>query len=124
FTIDAEPTSLYRDLHATAAAAFDSIAGAIRPGATPQSLIDASGVIEENGFTTFDDVVHGYGGGYLQPIIGSKNRPAGQLPTFPLVENMCIVVQPNVITRDQKAGVQFGELVRVTATGFESLHRT
>jgi Xaa-Pro aminopeptidase len=41
-----------------------------------------------------------------------------------LVENMCIVVQPNVIARDQKAGVQFGELVRVTATGFESLHRT
>ena len=37
---------------------------------------------------------------------------------------MCLVVQPNVITRDLKAGVQFGELVRVTATGFESLHRT
>jgi Xaa-Pro dipeptidase len=35
-----------------------------------------------------------------------------------------MVVQPNVITRDQKAGVQFGELVRVTATGFESLRRT
>jgi Xaa-Pro dipeptidase len=37
---------------------------------------------------------------------------------------MCMVVQPNVITRDEKAGVQFGELVRVTKTGFESLHRT
>jgi hypothetical protein len=33
-------------------------------------------------------------------------------------------VQPNVITRDHKAGVQFGELGRVTAMGFESLHRT
>ena len=31
-------------------------------------------------------------------------------------------VQPNVITRDEKAGVQFGECVRVTKTGFESLH--
>jgi Xaa-Pro dipeptidase len=124
FTIDAEPTSLYRDLHATATAAFDSITGAIRPGATPQSLIDASGIIERNGFTTCDDLVHGYGGGYLPPIMGSNSRPAGQLPTFPLEENMCLVVQPNVITRDHKAGVQFGELVRVTATGFESLHRT
>jgi len=37
---------------------------------------------------------------------------------------MCLVVQPNVVTRDLKAGVQFGELVRVTAAGFESLHRT
>ena len=34
-----------------------------------------------------------------------------------------MVVQPNVITRDEKAGVQFGELVRVTKTGCESLHR-
>lgn len=30
-------------------------------------------------------------------------------------------MQPNVITRDRKAGVQVGELVRVTRTGFERL---
>ena len=124
FSVEAEPTSLYRDLHATAVAAFQSITKAIRPGVLPQSLIDASGVIEENGFTIYDDLVHGYGGGYLPPIIGSKSRPAGQMPTFPLQENMWLVVQPNVITRDFKAGAQFGELVRVTRTGFESLHRT
>ena len=124
FSVEAEPTSLYRDLHATAAAAYESITKAIRPGVVPQSLIDASGIIEENGFTTCDDLVHGYGGGYFPPIIGSKSRPAGQMPTFPLQENMCMVVQPNVVTRDLKAGVQFGELVRVTKTGFESLHRT
>jgi len=124
FTVEAEPTSLYRDLHATAEAAFQSITQAIRPGVLPQSLIDASGVIEENGFTIYDDLVHGYGGGYLPPIIGSRSRPAGQMPTFPLEENMCLVVQPNVITRDFKAGIQVGELIRVTGTGFESLHRT
>jgi Xaa-Pro dipeptidase len=124
FTVEAEPTSLYRDLHAAAYTAFQSITAAIRPGALPQSLIDASGIIEDSGFTTCDDLVHGYGGGYLPPIIGSRSRPAGQMPTFPLAENMCLVVQPNVITRDLKAGVQFGELVRVTAMGFESLHRT
>ena len=90
----------------------------------PQALIEASAVIEENGFTTCDDLVHGYGGGYFPPIVGSKSRPAGQMPAFPLQENMCLVVQPNVITRDLKAGVQFGELVRVTADGFELLHRT
>jgi Xaa-Pro dipeptidase len=124
FTVDAEPTALYRDLHAAAYAAFQSITAVIRPGALPQSLIEASGIIEDSGFTTYDDLVHGYGGGYLPPIIGSRSRPAGQMPTFPLAENMCLVVQPNVVTRDLKAGVQFGELVRVTATGFESLHRT
>jgi Xaa-Pro aminopeptidase len=124
FTVDAEPTALYRDLHAAAYAAFQSITKAIRPGALPQSLTDASGIIEASGFTTYDDLVHGYGGGYLPPIVGSRSRPAGPMPAFPLEENMCLVVQPNVITRDLKAGVQFGELVRVTATGFESLHRT
>ena len=37
---------------------------------------------------------------------------------------MTVVIQPNVITRDHKAGVQVGELIRVTRTGFELLHRT
>jgi Xaa-Pro dipeptidase len=124
FTVEAEPTQLYRDLHATAAAAFDSITKAIRPGVHARELIEASAVIEKNGFTTYDDLVHGYGGGYFAPILGSKSRPAGHPPTLTLKENMCMVVQPNVITRDEKAGVQFGELVRVTKTGFESLHRT
>jgi Xaa-Pro dipeptidase len=124
FSVETEPTRLYCDLHATAVAAFQSITQAIRPGVLPQHLIDASGVIEENGFTVYDDLVHGYGGGYFPPIIGSRSRPAGQMPTFPLEENMCLVVQPNVITRDLRAGVQFGELIRVTRTGFESLHQT
>jgi Xaa-Pro aminopeptidase len=123
FTVEAEPTPLYRDLHATAEAAYAAITKAIRPGALPQSLVDASGVIEENGFTTCDDLVHGYGGGYFPPIVGSRSRPAGPMPTFPLEENMCLVVQPNVITRDLAAGVQVGEAIRVTATGFEPLHR-
>jgi Xaa-Pro aminopeptidase len=29
-----------------------------------------------------------------------------------------------VITREQSAGVQVGELIRVTKTGFERLHRS
>src|SRR5258708_20606773 len=76
FTVEAEPSSLYRDLHAAAYAAFQSITAAIRPGALPQSLIDASGIIEDSGFATYDDLVHGYGGGYLPPIIGSRSLPA------------------------------------------------
>lgn len=124
FTVEADPTQLYRDLHATAYEAFNSITKTIRPGVHVQELIDASAVIEKNGFTTNDDLVHGYGGGYFAPILGSKSRPAGHPVTMTLRENMCMVVQPNVITKDEKAGVQFGELVRVTKTGFESLHRT
>jgi Xaa-Pro dipeptidase len=123
-TVEAEPTSLYRDLHATAVAAYDAITQAMRPGVAAADLIEASGIIETNGFTTCDDLVHGYGGGYFAPILGSKSRPAGHPATLILRENMCMVVQPNVITHDEQAGVQFGELVRITGTGCESLHRT
>ena len=122
FAVEAEPTQLYRDLHATAEAVFDAITKRIRPGTTVAELIDATSIIEANGFTTWDDVVHGYGGGYFQPIIGSKSRPAANQPEITLRENMCMVVQPNIITRDKTAGVQTGEMVRVTSTGFETLH--
>jgi Xaa-Pro aminopeptidase len=88
-----------------------------------QEILDATGVIEKAGFTICDDLMHGFGGGYFQPIIGCKSRMAGPLPAMTLEENMTVVVQPNVITRDHKAGVQVGELVRVTRTGFERLHR-
>lgn len=122
FAVEAEPTQLYRDLHVTAEAVFDAITKRIRPGTTVAELIDATSIIEANGFTTCDDVVHGYGGGYFQPIIGSKSRPAANQPEITLRENMCMVVQPNVITRDKTAGVQTGEMVRVTSTGFDTLH--
>jgi Xaa-Pro aminopeptidase len=122
FTVGTEPTALYRDLHATAEAAFDAITGKIHHGTTMEEIVEASGVIEDRGFTTYDDLMHGFGGGYFPPILGSRSRPAGPLPAMTLEENMTIVVQPNVVTPDHKAGVQVGELVRVTRTGFERLH--
>jgi Xaa-Pro aminopeptidase len=123
-SVDAEPTPLYRDLHATAESIFDAITGIVRHGTTMEAILDATGLAEERGFTVCDDVVHGFGGGYWQPIIGSRSRMAGPLPKMTLEENMCLVVQPNVITTDRKAGVQTGEMIRVTKTGFEKLHDT
>ena len=124
FTVGADPTPLYRDLHATAEAAFDAVTGVIRHGTTMQEIVDASGVIEERGFTIYDDLMHGFGGGYFPPVVGTRSRPAGPLPQMTLEENMTVVVQPNVVTRDHKAGLQVGEMVRVTKTGFEKLHST
>jgi len=122
-TVEAEPTQLYKELHATAEQAFNDITKTIKPGVHSRELIEASAIIEKNGFTTYDDLVHGYGGGYFQPILGSKSRPAGHPPTLVLQENMCMVVQPNVIAKGEPAGVQVGELIRITRTGFERLHK-
>ena len=127
FVVDAEPTPLYRDLHATAEAAFDAVTRVVRHGATMQDILEATGIIERSGYTVCDDLMHGFGGGYFQPIIGTRSRMAGPLPEMVLEENMTVVVQPNVTTTeadgDRRAGVQVGELIRVTREGFESLHR-
>jgi Xaa-Pro aminopeptidase len=98
--------------------------GALRPGVSARELAIGVRTIEQAGFTFYDDLVHGFGGGYFPPILGTKSRPAGALPDMTLEENMTLVVQPNVITRDQKAGVQVGEMIRVTRTGFELMHST
>jgi Xaa-Pro dipeptidase len=122
FTVDADPPPLYRDLHATAEAAFDAVTAVVRHGTTMDEILQAADIVEERGFTVCDDLMHGFGGGYFPPIVGSRSRPAGPLPKMTLEENMTVVVQPNVIARDTPAGVQVGELIRVTRTGFERLH--
>jgi Xaa-Pro dipeptidase len=122
FAVGEEPPPLYRALHAAADAAFDAVAAVLKPGATPAQVIEAAGVIEDAGFTIIDDLLHGYGGGYFPPILGSKSRPAGPIPAEPFEAGMTVVVQPNVVTRDGKAGVQTGELLLITNSGVERLH--
>jgi len=117
-----EPNKLYRDLHMAADAAFDAIAAVLKAGAKPAQVIEASGVIEDAGFTIIDDLLHGYGGGYLPPILGSKSRSAGPVPEAPFRAGQTVVIQPNVTTRDGKAGVQTGEMVLITDNGIERLH--
>jgi Xaa-Pro aminopeptidase len=122
FTVAGDPTDLYRDLQATAERAFDAVTAVIHDGTTMEEIVEAATVIEDAGYTICDDLMHGYGGGYLPPVLGSKSRPAGPLPDMVLREDMTVVVQPNPITTDKRAGVQFGELIHVTKTGFERLH--
>jgi Xaa-Pro aminopeptidase len=122
FTVGDDPAPLYRELHEVADATFDALFGRVRPGATAADLVEASRVIGDAGFTTRDDLVHGFVGGYLPPVLGDKTRTLEDVPDFTLEEGMTIVIQPNVVTRDERAGVQTGELVAVTAGGAERLH--
>jgi Xaa-Pro dipeptidase len=117
-----EPTQLYRNLHTAADTAFDAVATVLRDGALPAQVIEAARVIEDAGFTTIDDLLHGYGGGYLPPILGSASRPAGPVPDEPFRAGMTVVIQPNVVTPDHKAGVQTGEMVLITQSGIERMH--
>jgi Xaa-Pro aminopeptidase len=122
FAVAADPPPLYRELHDVADAAFDALFERVRPGATAAELVEASAMIGEAGFTTRDDLVHGFVGGYLPPVLGDTTRTLEDVPDFTLEEGMTIVIQPNIVTPDESAGVQTGELVAVTAEGAERLH--
>jgi Xaa-Pro aminopeptidase len=123
FAIGREPPPRYRDLHEVAEGAFGAMAGWLRPGARAGDLLDAASVITRAGYTIYDDLVHGFGGGYLPPVLSRSALESGQTEDFTFAAGMTVVLQPNVITRDEQAGVQTGELVLVTDTGWESLHR-
>jgi Xaa-Pro dipeptidase len=122
FTVQADPTPLHRELHEVADAAFDAIVGRLEPGTSAAELVDAAGLIEEAGFTTRDDLVHGFVGGYLPPVLGSRSRTLEPVRDFRFERGMTVVVQPNVVTLDERAGVQTGELVLVGERGAERLH--
>jgi Xaa-Pro dipeptidase len=122
FTIGADPNSLYRDLHDVADAAFAAIVACLHPGTTATEIVEAGSVIEDAGFTTRDDLLHGFVGGYLPPILGSLSRTLEPVPDFIFDAGMAVVVQPNVVTLDGRAGVQTGELVLITESGPAFLH--
>jgi Xaa-Pro dipeptidase len=121
-TIAAEPSPLHRELHEVATAAFDAIAARVRAGAQAADLVEAGDLIEAAGFTIYDDLVHGFGGGYLPPVLRTRATSHEPIPDLRLEAGMTIVVQPNVVTPDERAGVQTGELLLVTESGWERLH--
>ena len=94
----------------------------LRDGATTDEVLDAAECIHTAGFTICDDLLHGFGGGYLAPILRTRRTSARPPQSFTFRENMVVVIQPNVITEVERMGVQVGELVRVTRSGVESLH--
>ena len=120
--VAAEPTEAVRRLYDVAEAALDAVAARLRPGVHAGERVEAAAVIEDAGFTTVDDLVHGFGGGYLPPVIGSRSRAIRPTPDMTLEAGMTVVVQPNVATPDGRLGVQTGELLLVTDAGAERLH--
>ncbi|MHB1987791.1 MAG: M24 family metallopeptidase [Acidimicrobiales bacterium] len=122
FSIGCELDRTYRQLHDVADEAFAAVAALVAPGTTAGELAEAAQLIERAGYETMDDIVHGFGGGYLPPVVPGGHRP-GLEPSFELRAGMTLVVQPNVVSPNGRAGVQTGELLVVTGDGSEPLHR-
>ena len=119
FAVAAEPSPVYRKLFETALQCFEDVRRVLKPGVTSQEVIDATSVIEKNGFTTYDSVVHGEGG--RNPELGTRSSPHPFEP-WTFTENSVVVIQPNPITLDHTAGLQLGSAVVVRRDGAEVLH--
>jgi hypothetical protein len=96
--------------------AYHGIVDVLRAGTTIGEVLDAAQVITEAGFDIWDDLVHGFGGAYLPPIVRTRaNRGATHPDDFAYPDGTLLVVQPNVI--DGQAGVQTGNSLQITAEG-------
>jgi Xaa-Pro aminopeptidase len=120
YAIGAAPTEAYERLHAVAVEAYERIRDAIRDGATTEDVLDAAEVIQQRGYTIYDDLVHG--ANQFPPILRTRATSRGKVPLLTFRENMVVVIQPNVIAEDGRMGLQVGETLRVTRTGTERLH--
>jgi Xaa-Pro dipeptidase len=124
FTIgNTPPTAAYQKMYEVAVETFHRLASVIRAGTTTEEVLDAAEYIHESGYTIYDDLVHCLGGGYLPPILRTRRTSPSPPPLYTYRENMTIVIQPNIVTEDERMGVQVGELLRVTKDGVESFHR-
>ncbi len=110
FAIGTPPTPQYQLMYDVAAEVFNRIAAVIREGATIDDVLDAGEYIHTAGFTICDDLLHGFGGGYLPPILRTQRTSARPTQLFTFQENMTVVIQPNVITEDERMGGSSGRV--------------
>jgi len=118
----APPTPAYRRMYDVAVEAYERIAAVVKPGATAEDVLDAAEFIHRSGYTIYDDLFHGYGGGYLDPVLRTRKTRNEPDRPFTFAKNMVVVIQPNLITEDEQMGLQVGSMLRVTDTGLESFH--
>ncbi len=119
FAVAREPNALYRKLFDVALECYELVAKVLRPGATTEDVLNATSVIEENGFTVYDSLVHGESA--MNPELGTRTS-AHTKESFTFRENMMVVIQPQPITLDRRAGLQLGAANIVTANGAKCLH--
>ena len=120
FSIGEGPTPPWRKMHDAAMEAFEVLSTVIKDGATTTEAEEAAEIIHKRGYSTYDDLVHGVN--QYPPIFQTKTRKRHESRELVFRENMVIVIQPNLMTYDEKMGLQFGETLVVKKNGCESLN--
>lgn len=120
FSIGEGPLPEWQGMHDVAVEAFETLAQVIKDGATTSEAEEAAELIHRRGYSIYDDLVHG--ASQYPPIFQTKTRRRHDSADVVFRENMVIVIQPNLITYDERMGLQFGETLVVKKGGCESLN--
>ena len=120
YSLGEGPTPEWRDLHAAGVETFEILAKVIKDGTSTGEAEEAAEIIHRRGYSIYDDLIHG--ASQYPPIIQSRTTRRHKSDEVIFRENMVIVIQPNVITKDEKMGLQFGETLVVRKNGCESLN--
>ncbi|HUK40436.1 MAG TPA: M24 family metallopeptidase [Candidatus Acidoferrales bacterium] len=120
FSLGEGPTPEWSKMHDAAVEAFETLAGTIKDGVTTTEAEEAAEIIHRRGYSIYDDLIHGVN--QYPPIFQTKTTRRHEMKEMTFRENMVIVIQPNLITQDEKMGLQFGETLVVTKTGCQSLN--
>jgi len=123
-TVGVSPTPIYRKMFDVAVEAYTRVLQVLKPGVTHVEIKKAASIIQDEGFTTFDATLHGWGLLIEPPRVDIDSvmirRPVNE---FVVQEGMLLVIQPNVVTQDGKRGLQVGNLVEITPTGARTLQK-
>ena len=120
YSLGEGPTPEWKKLHDAAVEAFETLAAVIKDGTSTREAEEAAEIVHRRGYSIYDDLIHG--ANQYPPIIQSRTTARHEGREVIFRENMVIVIQPNVITHDEKMGLQFGETLVVGRNGCESLN--
>ncbi|TAK10233.1 aminopeptidase P family protein [bacterium] len=120
YSLGEGPTPEWKKLHDVAVEAFETLAAVIKDGTSTREAEEAAEIIHRRGYSIYDDLIHG--ANQYPPIFQTKTTRRHDSPEITFRENMVIVIQPNVITKDEKMGLQFGETLLVKKNGCETLN--
>jgi Xaa-Pro aminopeptidase len=120
YSLGEGPTPEWKRLHGAAVEVFETLASAVKDGTSTREAEEAAEIIHRRGYTIYDDLIHG--ANQYPPIFQTHTTARHEGREIIFREDMVIVIQPNVITKDEKMGLQFGETLVVRKNGCESLN--
>jgi Xaa-Pro aminopeptidase len=124
FALGTPPTALYQKLYDVTAECYQRIFDVLKPGATDGDVRNAAVFIEKQGYRTLDILIHGWGLQIEPPRVDLPGAMIKrELGPVTFQKGMLIVIQPNIVTGDGKAGVQAGNLVLIEENGPRTLQR-